>query len=62
MVKFGEVVDQPPELFNYPKLKNRIISGKNPTIPTRTPSGITEKDRNDVIQRYRIMKKQGKMN
>ncbi|CAF0964185.1 unnamed protein product, partial [Brachionus calyciflorus] len=62
--KFGEVVEQPPELTAFPKLKKRLISGVNLTIPAnvKTKSGVTEQDRNEVIQRYRLMKQQGKFN
>ncbi|RNA06872.1 coiled-coil domain-containing protein, partial [Brachionus plicatilis] len=49
VVKFGDVVDHPPELTAFPKLKKRQISSKQLTIPenVKTKSGVTEKDRNE---------------
>ena len=40
----------------------RSITNVNFTIPpnVKTKSGVTEQDRNEVIQRYRLMKQQGK--
>lgn len=62
VVKFGDVVDHPPELTAFPKLKKRQISAQQLTIPenVKTKSGVTEKDRNEVIQKYRLLKQQGK--
>jgi hypothetical protein len=62
-VKFGDIVHSPPELSVVPKKKptqTRVC----PTIPpnVKTKSGVTERDRNEVIQRYRLMKSQGKFN
>lgn len=61
-VKFGEVVHQPPTITSFPR-KPKIDKSKY-TIPVDKPgkNGITEKDRNDVIYRYRMMKSQGKFN
>ena len=63
-VKFGDVVDQPPELTAFPILKKRQISAQQLTIPehVKTKSGVTEKDRNEVIQKYRALKQKGKFN
>jgi hypothetical protein len=42
--------------------KKRQNNANKLTIPVDKPgkNGITEKDRNDVIYRYRLMKSQGK--
>ncbi len=64
-VKFGEVVDEPPTITSLPRLpKNLSLIKNNLTIPIDRPgkNGITEADRNVVIQRYRMMKNQGKFN
>lgn len=61
--KFGDIVHQPPELTAFPKLKQRTsLHTAHLTIPAnvKTKSGVTEKDRNEVIERYRLMKRQGK--
>jgi len=61
-VKFGEIVHAPPQLTAFPRLPKSSKSGeKTPTIkPNSNKSGISEKDREMVIQRYRIMKQHGK--
>ncbi len=61
-VKFGEIVHQPPQLTAFPRLPKTIRNTeKTPTIkPNSNKSGISEKDREMVIQRYRIMKQHGK--
>ena len=61
-VKFGDTVHSPPEFSVFPKKK--VIDKACLTIPSnaKTKSGVTEKDRNEVIQRYRIMKTRGKFN
>lgn len=58
-VKFGEVADAPPLLTAFPKTRPKAV---NYTIPPSkvTSSGVTEKDRCQVIQRYRLLKSQGK--
>ena len=62
-VKFGEIVHQPPTITSFPKLRKKLNNQNNLTIPPNSSKiGITEKDRNEVIQRYRIMKTQGKFN
>ena len=59
-VKFGEVVHHPPMITSFPKFSTKkIINPNTPfTIPanTITKNGITEKDRDEVIQRYRLLK------
>ena len=66
-VKFGDIVHAPPVITARPRLPKvkestapRVI--QPPTIPSNKPSktGITENDRNVVIQRYRLMKSAGK--
>ncbi len=64
-VKFGETVHQPPTITSFPRLpKNGTLKKNNLTIPVHKPgkNGITEVDRSIVIQRYRMMKNQGKFN
>ena len=58
-VKFGEVADAPPEITKFPKKRVKNVTY---TIPPNqeTKHGLTEKDRNQVIERYRLMKRQGK--
>lgn len=60
-VKFGEVVHHPPMITSFPKFSTKkYIDPNTPfTIPanTKTKHGITEKDRNEVIQQYRSIKK-----
>lgn len=58
LVKFGEVVHAPPEFTVFPKKRGQ--NAHNLTIPQATKNGLTEKDRNQVIERYRLMKSQGK--
>lgn len=58
-VRFGEVASQPPIFTALPKKKVKN-KGKFTIPPHSNANGITERDRNEVIQRYRIMKSHGK--
>lgn len=53
------MADAPPEITKFPKKRVKNVTY---TIPPNqeTKHGLTEKDRNQVIERYRLMKRQGK--
>jgi len=53
------VVHNPPTITSFPRFSTKkSTTGKNLTIPLNatTKNGVTEADRNEVIQRYRILK------
>ncbi len=65
-MKFGEIVHQPPIITAFPKFSTKKLLNPNNslTIPYNqvNKSGITERDRNEVIQRYRLIKSEARNN
>jgi hypothetical protein len=55
-VKFGEVVHNPPVITAFPKIRKQNIAQK------LDPKQINESDRTAVMNRYKLLKSQGKFN